>query len=438
MFARIHADYLPYYRSWCHDVPIVISTERDREIHRLQQLLYRSCVFYAEHYADYLDVIDYDKKVSELLDYVQRLPFHAGTFRPDYVIEEDGSIRVCEITSRFFGNGYFMSYFMEAAGEGFAKEAHITDRKTYFDDFFAYMTELAKGYRKLTVIKSADKSDSIKLYVPFYQALGLETEILEAEEVEAWIEGMKGKLPKNMGVDEGKARLAGVEGKARLVGVEGKVAGDEAAADLPLVISALNQVDLLSFSMETLKTLADLGIHNDFRTIFLLHDKRFFYLFFQDGFTGRFLTEEETAFLRSHVIPTYLPGLDPQVWEDAKRNKDRYIMKHHCLGKSEKVYAGSLMSEQEWAGLFQPEQLSSMILQPFITQKRFQATWQGKPLEEYLSPSILCVDDQYFGTGLFRTSSCPVINQGDAHKIAPVITDQAELFKKQFGNCHEL
>ena len=394
LFADIHADYIPYYRSWCHDIPIVISGERDRELHRVQELLYRCCAFYAGHYRDYLDVIPYEEKVLELLDYVRELPFHAGTFRPDYIIREDESILVCEITSRFFGNGYFMSYFMEAAGEGFAREAAITDYRSYFEDFFAYMASLARGYRKLTVLKSADKSDSIKLYVPFYQALGLETEILEAQDAEPKISSLKGNL----------------------------------------IISALNQQDLLSFSMDSLKTLADMKIHNDFRTIFLLHDKRFFYLLFQDRFTDRVMTCEETAFLRSHVIPTYLYGLDPQVWEDAAAHKDGYILKHHCLGKSEKVYAGPLMEEESWNALFRSGEIASMILQPFISQKLFCAEWQGKQLADFLSPSILCVDDRYFGPGLFRTSSCPVINQGDAHKIAPVITDQAE----KFGNCHIL
>jgi len=394
IFADIHSDYIPYYRSWCHDVPIVITRERDRQLHRIQELLYRSCAFYADHYSEYLDAIPYEEKVLDLLDYVRDIPFRAGTFRPDYVIREDGCILVCEITSRFFGNGYFMSYFMEAAGEAFAKEAGITDRESYFEEFFSYMASLSRGYRKLTVLKSADKSDSIKLYVPYYRALGLETEILEAGEVEERLSSLNGHL----------------------------------------IISALNQKDLLSFSMDTLKMLADLEFHNDFRTIFLLHDKRFFYLLFQDSFTGRFLNAEETAFLRSHVIPTYLYGRDETVWEDAAARKDAYILKHHCLGKSEKVYAGSLMEEQEWKDLFRPAQLSSMILQPFIRQKIYSAGWQGQELSDYLSPSILCVDDRYFGPGLFRTSSCPVINQGDAHKIAPVITDHPELLK----GCHIL
>ena len=394
LFTQLHSEYFPYYRSWCHDYPILISRERDRELKKVQELLYRSVCFYAEHYPEYLDVIPYEDKALELLDYIKARPFHAGTFRPDYIIREEGEILLCEITSRFFGNGYFMSYFMEAAGAEFAEQAHVTDRKSYFEDFFSYMAGLSSGYQKMAVLKSADKSDSIKLYVPFYQALGLDVTVLEADETEDQTGSLQGSL----------------------------------------IISALNQKDLLSFSMDTLKTLADLQIHNDFRTIFLLHDKRFFSLLFQDSFTGRFLDAQEESFLRRHLIPTYLYGTARDVWEDAKVHKDDYILKHHCLGKSEKVYAGCLTEQSQWEQLMESPDLASMILQPFIRQKLFCGEWKGTALKEYLSPSILCVDDRYFGTGLFRTSSCPVINQGDAHKLAPILTDQ----KEKFTACHIL
>ncbi|MDO5702190.1 MAG: hypothetical protein Q4G47_02410 [Lachnospiraceae bacterium] len=400
VFTKLHAEYFPYYRSWCHDIPVIITEQRDAELRRVQQLLYRSCAFYAEHYEDYLDLISFDDKILRILEYVKDIPFRAGTFRPDYIIAEDGRVLLCEITSRFFGNGYFMSYFMEAAGEGFAKEYGVTDRRSYFEEFFSYMADLRAGHSRMSVLKSADKSDSIKLYVPFYRRLGLDVEVIEAGEVESGLYDLEGSL----------------------------------------IISALNQYDLLSYKTDTLRMLADMGMHNDFRTVFLLHDKRFFSLFMRDSFTGRFLTEEETVFLRSHLIPTYLAGGSEEIWEDARIHRDDYILKHHCLGKSEKVYAGCLTGSDEWRSLFEDGSISSMVLQPFIRQRVFESSWNGTSLREYVSPSILCVDDRYFGTGLFRTSSCPVINQGDAHKMAPIITDQAEKFIRDDGRlaCHVL
>jgi len=390
LFEKIHSNFFPYYSSWCHDYPIVISKSRDKELERLQQILYRVCEFYVFHYKDYLDIISYPDSVLEILDYSSHFPFKAGTFRPDFIIDTNGNIRICEITSRFFGNGYFMSYFMEKAGAVFAQKHDISDYKSHFEDFFDYVVGMKGNNNRLLVLKSNDKSDSIKLYVPFYQSLGMEVQVIEAADVESNIPLFSESM----------------------------------------IVSALNQNDLLSFSMETLKTMANFGVRNDFRTIFLLHDKRLFHLFFKDSFTKRFLSDEDTLFLRNHTIYTSIPGTDENIWKNARINKNGYILKHHCLGKSEKVFAGPLTDSNTWNQLFENDEISEMILQPFIDQKTFVSPWKDQILREYISPSILCIDDKYFGAGLFRSSSFKVINQGDAHKIAPIITDQPEKLGK--------
>ena len=391
LFANLHSDLIPYYRSWTHDAPMVVSRLRDNELRRMSSLLYRACASYVTCYRDYLDLIPYDDKTLELLEHAERYPFRAGTWRPDYLVLEDGGLKFCEITSRFFGNGYFLSYFMECTGESFAREAGITDRVSYFEELLAYFAAMAKGKERLSVLKSADKSDSIKLYVPFYRALGMQARIFEAEEVEENLDALEGSM----------------------------------------VVSALNQRDLLSYSMDTLKTLCDFGMINDFRTIFLLHDKRFFRLIFEDSFTREIFDEEETAFLRAHVVETFLWGED-EIWEKARKEKDGFIVKHHCLGKSEKVYAGCLTTPEDWEQLFASGETRHMILQPFMQQRICTTNWQGRQLNDYVAGTALTVDDQYFGTGLFRTSTRPVINQTDAHKIAQLITDQAEKLKRYY------
>ena len=388
IFFNANKEYVPYYRSWMHDVPMIVTEKRDRELKKLSEILYRCCCYYADHYKDYLDRIPYDEKVLEILSLAQEKPFSAGTYRPDYLICSDDQIRLCEITSRFFGNGYFLSFFTEYAAKVFAGKAGVRTKNTYFEDLLAYMAALPQKKERLVVIKSADKSDSIKLYVPFYQALGMKVSILEANEAESNLSQLRDAF----------------------------------------VVSALNQKDLLSFSMDTLSALASMHMYNDFRTIFLLHDKRFFALFSDDKFLLKCLTPDQAQFLKDHTVTTYLYGEDQEVWEDARKNKDRYILKHHCLGKSESVYAGPMTSEEEWEELFQNSDVRHMILQPFMQQKLFPAVLNGKEINDYVSGTILTVDDRYFGTGMFRTSTSPVINVTDAHKIAQLTTDEIEKF----------
>ncbi len=392
LFARTHGHRQSYYGRWIHDIPLVANPDRAAEMERLAHLLYACACRYVESYRNWLDILPYDDLVLETLEYCERYPFRAGTYRPDTVFCTDGAIRVCEITSRFFGNGYFLTYFYDEAARHKCDAAGIDDFSSGMEDMLAYFADMASGKKRLVVLKSADRSDSIKLYVPFYEALGLDTVIIESEQVEANVDLLEDAF----------------------------------------VVSALNQFDLATFSPSTRHLMADVGCRNDFRTIYLLHDKRFFRLFAEDSFTRAFLTEEETTFLRNHVVPTFLPKTDPEMFAHAKRNKDAYIMKHRCLGKSEKVVAGVLSTQSEWETLFDPSIVGDMILQPFQDQRTFPTVWEGQHFDDYASGSLLTVDDCYFGPGIVRTSSCPVINKTDDRKMALAVTAQADRFERHY------
>lgn len=398
LFERLQSPLIPYYGSWTYNEPMVVTGSRDQELREMNRVLSKACDYYAGHYRDYLDIIPYQEKVLDILDYVADRPFEAGTARPDYIMDENGNLLICEITARFFANGYFLSFFNEMVGRYKAEEAGVTDRVSYFEQMLSRFADKLADRKKVYSLSSSDISDSIGLYIPFYHALGAETEVIMAGDVESRLPELKGNM----------------------------------------VVSALNQFDLLSFSSETLHYLADIGMVNDFRSIFLLHDKRFFRLFYEPRFTDAALTPEETEFLRQHTIRTYLPETDSEIFSYAEKHKDEFILKHYCLGKSISVYAGCLTSPEDWEALYANGDVSQMILQPFIRQRLFETSWKSRGdqtphrVQDYVSGTILNLDGLYFGTGLFRTSSRPVINQKDAHKISPVVTDQGDRFRSKF------
>ena len=382
-----------YYGRWIHEAPIVVTPERDAELRKLGELLHRCAQRFAASWRGWLHVVPHSEAVQETLEYCERYPYAAGTYRPDILMCADGTLRACEITSRFFGNGYFLSYFYDAAGRIKAHAAGVGSYTSYMDEMLAYFAAMAQGKRRLVVLKSADRSDSIRLYVPFYEELGLMATILEADDIEANLALLK---------------------------------------DDALVVSALNQVDLAKLAPETRHLMADVGCRNDFRTIYLLHDKRFFRLFFDDAFTGGCLNAEETAFLRAHVVETYLPQLDPEVFAYARTHKDEFIIKNHWLGKSEQVYAGRMCNELTWRSLFLPWKVKDMILQPFHEPRSFQVRWEGRACTDFVCGTMLTLDDRYFGPGVIRASNSRVINQGDDRKFSFVITDETTRFDPCF------
>ena len=64
LFDSLHKDLSVYFFNWYFDRPMVISKERDMELHRVQQLLAKCLHFYADHYEEYLDLIPYDEKIQ--------------------------------------------------------------------------------------------------------------------------------------------------------------------------------------------------------------------------------------------------------------------------------------------------------------------------------------------------------------------------------------
>lgn len=393
----MYKDLASYYLRWYHDRPVAITSPRREELCRLHAVLYKCAEHFSLHYADFVPSrIPLGERELEILELQSRYPFRAGTWRPDYIITPEGELRLCEITSRFFAHGIFLSWFGEYAADRFLERFPGAQRQSRYPELLEYMRALPGTCRRICVLKSADRTSEIRLYKRFYEHYGHTLEIFEAEDVEA--------------------------------------KRSEWAREGTFVVSALNQQDLLHFSTDTLRAMMDAGMVSDFRNIFLIHDKRFMQLWYDDDFTGRCLDAEETAFLRAHAIPTW-SGSDPLaagILEQARKDKDGYILKPCRLGKSEGLQAGPLVSGVRWRRLWRSDRqghrpVDGMVIQPFLDQRRYPVEWEGKHYEDYLCGMMLCVDDRYFDSGIFRASDLPVTNVGDDRKACALHTDDPAL-----------
>lgn len=395
---QLFADKTDYYHRWYHDRPMLITSERRDELRRMQALLYKCIVYMAEHYREWVpQYMPLDDKVMEILDRQSCYPFRAGAYRPDYLISDDGRLLLVEITSRFFGHGIWANFPSVVKAEQFMAEHSGTSWENRYDELLTYMRDAIPANSPVYVLKSGDRGSESTFYTKFYEYYGHEVTIYEATEVEAHI--------------------------------------DQWSHDA-VVFSALNQHDLLSFKIETLQAMIDARMLNDFRTIFLAHDKRFLSLIFVDEFTQQCLTEDETVFLRLHTIPTYLYNSHPEIWEDALAHKDKYILKPYDLGKSVGLYAGVMTDEETWRNsVMQAIEATSgavggaFILQPFIHQRTYPCVWEGRHYDEYVCGMMLCMDDRYFDSGVFRTSSAPVTNKVDDRKMCVIHSDDEALKK---------
>ncbi|WP_033148289.1 hypothetical protein [Prevotella sp. P6B1] len=386
---QLFADKTAYYHQWYHARPMLITSERRDELRRMQALLYKCIAYMAVHYREWVpDYMPLDDKVMDILERQSRYPFRVGAYRPDYLISDDGRLLLVEITCRFFGHGIWANYPSEVKAEQFMAAHPEATWGSSYNELLTYMRDIIPADWPIYVLKSSDRGSESVFYTKFYEYYGHEVTVYEAAEVEANI--------------------------------------DKWSHDA-VVISALNQEDLLSFKMETLQAMIDARMQNDFRTIFLAHDKRFLHLIFVDDFTRQCLTEEETRFLRQHTIPTYLyNNRNKEIWEDALINKDDYIIKPYDLGKSVGLYAGVMTDEETWRHALRS---MSNVLQPFVKQRTYPCEWEGKHYNEYVCGMMMCMDDRYFDSGVFRTSSAPVTNKVDDRKMCVIHSDDEELKK---------
>lgn len=383
------SDLTDYYLRWYHDRPVGIPSQRRDELRRLHAVLYKCAEHLALHYEDYVPRwLPLSERALELLSWQRAYPFRAGTWRPDYLIAQDGSLKLCEITSRFFAHGIFLTWFAERAADRFMARFPGAVRQSRYEELLAYMRSLPGGKKRIFVFKSDDRTSAIRLYRRFYEAAGCEVTVLDHRETDArrkeWSHGA-------------------------------------------LLLSALNQRDLMGMEDETVHVMLEEGMISDLRNVFLIHDKRFMRLWFEDAFTKACLTDEETAFLRAHAIPTYVCCEGGAVVEDAYAHKDAYILKPWDLGKSENVFAGPLTDLATWQRLWDERQTDRMVLQPFLSQRTYPTVWEGQTFDDYLCGMMLCVDDRYFDSGMFRASSLPVTNVGDDRKAYALHTDDPSL-----------
>ncbi len=331
----MYRDLQDYYLHWYHQRPVGIDGRRQEELRRLHRVLYTAIEYFVGHYASFVQDWGFSEKEWELLEKQALRPFRAGTYRPDYILSTERDLLLCEITSRFFAHGIFMSWFGEQAARAFMERFPSEPFHSDFGPMMDYMLSLAGGKKRMYVLKSADKTNEIRLYKRFYEAHGLQM-----------------------------------------------------------------------------------------RNTFLIHDKRFLALWFEDRFTSACLSPEDTAFLRAHAIPSFL-----QMPSDAYENKDKYILKPFRLGKSEGLVAGPLVSREQWQQRLD-QGVEGCLFQPFIGQPTFDTEWEGTRFKDYLCGMMLCVNDRYFESGFFRFSSLPVTNVGDDRKAFPLYTDCPEILSQ--------
>jgi len=382
IFERIALSEQSYLSQWYLDAQMIITSKRYNELRKVQQQLYKAINYFIKHYRLYEHIFRISDPVRRILDVCKPYPYRPGTYRPDFLINRELGLKICEIGARFPLNGYFMSGIAEFIGRNRYKYKSYFGKPVY-EYFLGYLLSYWGNIEVLYVLKGEDRPCDIKYYIPFFDQLGIKVKILTPPDMD--------------GISFSSSKYG--------------------------VLNEFNQMEIEALHDNVLRMIAASVSLNDMRTIFLIHDKRFLAVLSDPDFLTQCLSSEEIKFLQPYLIPTYTSIQSPEIWEKAKKEKDNWILKHCLLGKSEEIYMGSKCSEGEWLALFVPSVRDSMVLQPLIDQRQIASTIAGKQYHDFVVGTLLCFDDRFFGTGIFRTSSYEITNRIDDRKMASCFTD---------------
>jgi len=372
------AEKYAYYNQWMFDEPIFISRKEDEEIQALQKVLFKVINYFIENYDKWSHLMPLNVESRRVFDAFKDRPYASGSYRVDTVFDQNRQQKIIETTCRFALNGFFIASNSDKFSRTYQSvSSNCPPAINRHASFMQYLEGLIGDHRRIIVLKNSDSRNSSKFFVPIFQKMGFEVVIILPEEVNH----RRGEL------EEG------------------------------FVVSELSIEELESLSDETLAVLAASDMINDLRTVILVHDKRFHAVLGRTEIREAVLSPKEIALLDLFYVQTYTHGEAPELWEEARLNKDRWILKHRSLGKSEEIYAGVVTSEEEWARLFVRADLGEFVVQQWIEQMRFDGTVNGKEYSDFVTGTLLFFDDNYFGPGFFRTSSFPVTNVTDDRKM---------------------
>lgn len=371
-----------YFKQWIFEEPLVISKSHNDEMAGLQKIMYKLIVEFVKNYPCYKDLMPVSQKVEEIIGLFNQKEYNIGTYRTDFVYDSKQRVKLIEITCRFALNGMFSASLMNSLAEEYhSKHFKEIAIKDHYEAIYKHFNEYLEGVDSIVVLKGGDLKNESKIYVDIFKRMGYPLRELPFAEIADNLDGLENSW----------------------------------------ILSELSFDEICSLDSEVIKKMMPLNIMNDFRTVFLIHDKRFFSVLGNSRLREAALTKEEIEFFEKFYIPTYSFSERKDLWDDAKLNKNNWIIKHRSLGKSEKVYAGIVTDEKLWDSLFLGEDVEDLILQEWIHQTTVKGKIKNQNFDDFITGTLLFFDNEYYGFGEFRTSSFPVTNQGDHRKACSII-----------------
>lgn len=384
-FSEVAKERTPFFGQYAYNRPLIMSLETFNRTRKLGKILSKVITYFAVHYREYTDLFPLDKRDLEVLKIASKYPFKVGTFRTDFVLTPQKKIKIIEMTTRYPLNSYFTNGYLHEIAKQQALDLQVENFMDLHPKFLEYFWERLTYKRHVVVIKGRGKMTGFNDYSQILPLTDVKFDVIELD-----------NLPEQLSLLE-----------------DANIIGEWTIEEIKNLPDAI------------IDKLCSLGIFNDFRNLFLVHDKRFYVMLSNSRFLNDVLTLQEQALLSIFTFPSYIYDLHKECFEMARKWREGWILKPYRAGKSEGVVAGCLTSAEEWEALFKSGAVKKCILQPMQPQLSFNgAVGDEIRLNNSLTGTLLYFDDEYFGPGMYRASSAVVCFQGDDRRIPSLVAQR--------------
>lgn len=321
----------------------------------------------------------------KLFEAFDELPYLVGSYRPDFLHDVGGTIRVCEINARFPCNGYFITHYLGHAFEYRKMHSHLRCAENLKDIPATFLSRF-NDTERVTIAKGKEKGWDIHFFQHELSKAGFQFDLIGISELieRENIKGLVCELHQDELWQEGVSRA---------------------------LIRARFAPQL-----------------NDPRTILFAHDKRFLSLFHDDEIIREYVEKETGLLLQEHIVPTYVVGLAADKVGEAKHNRNDWVLKPNLLGKGEQMLIGKNTTEQQWQAALADENNANFVLQPYIRQKKFPIRMlvddRLETVDLNVVGTLLCFDNKFLGTGIYRASPQDIVNvAGGGAILFPMLSE---------------
>ncbi|MHA7865684.1 hypothetical protein [Flagellimonas marinaquae] len=378
------------YRPWTYEAPLFMDGSRIGFLKKSQAIMLKLMRHVTANYNVLEEHLSHSEAVTTFLKQLQDIPFQEGTFRTDFVVNNEDEIRLIEVTCRYPLNAYFRSVGMNTLNRAHHYEKVYGLKATsYAEPLQQKFLDWMGDADRFIIIQGHDLRANESNFLPsFIRDANINIQMCSYED---WLE-------------HGAAWLKGAA-----------------------IMAELTFEEWLNLPISLVRAMLERPLLNDPRLVLTVHDKGFFGLVNIEEITNEALSAEETAFIQKAFAETYFLDRQPELLDKAKTKPEDWMLKPRKLGRSVNIIAGSLSSKAEWEeALDLAAENDNMILQKWHLSKKIRGTVQGVDHEDYFAGTLLYWGSDFFGPGFFRASCYPISNVKDNRMVTYFIDLKAD------------